>query len=94
MINLLNFHAHVDPFSEHVEQDLDEGEIEKLKKIFSQPLSYRRDEVTPSFGGVVSCTSIAHCIFLINSILPWDWFPRQHACPRETLPLPAVLEVH
>lgn len=36
---------YLDPFSEHVEQDLDEGEVEQLKKTFTQPLSYRLEEV-------------------------------------------------
>ncbi len=35
----------VDPFSEHVEQDLSEEEVEQLERTFSQPLTYRQEEV-------------------------------------------------
>lgn len=64
----------LDPFSEHVEQDLDEEEVEQLKKTFSQPLTYRQEEVLRALNksyNRVPCTSAS--VFFVNiSILSWD----------------------
>ena len=35
----------VDPFSEHLEADLNEEEVEQLERTFSQPLTYTQEEV-------------------------------------------------
>ena len=35
----------LDPFSVHVEQDLNDEEVEQLKTTFSQPLTYTQEEV-------------------------------------------------
>ena len=79
----------VDPFSEHLEADLSEEEVEQLERTFSQPLTYRQEEVLIALHNSYILAAVSAI-----SILSWDLYPRQHACPGETLPLPAALEFH
>ena len=83
----------IDPFSEHLEADLNEEEVEQLERTFSQPLTYTQEEVLIA---LYKSYIILAAVFTLNniSILSWDLYPRQCACPGETLLLSAALEFH